>query len=139
VKPLKHRLGEVVRTRRAPDSQETFAARVGVHRTYMGMVERGRINVSLDNLELIAAALGMRLSTLLREAEDLPEDPPTPPLEETAPGAAPGGVGASDGLGGDAPNAAGERMARHARRLRQVAQRAAGGPAPSTPAAPPQP
>src|SRR2546426_8186179 len=32
-------------------SQESFADKCGVHRTYMGSVERGETNISLDNLE----------------------------------------------------------------------------------------
>lgn len=50
-------------------SQEGFADKVGLHRTYVGAVERGERNVSLANLERIAIALGTPLSTLLRDAE----------------------------------------------------------------------
>lgn len=64
-------VGRVVRRRRARlgHSQEAFADHVGVHRTYMGGVERGERNVSLKNLDRIAAALGVPLSKLLAEAE----------------------------------------------------------------------
>jgi transcriptional regulator with XRE-family HTH domain len=48
-------------------SQETFADLVGLHRTYIGSVERGERNVSLDNLERIANALNMSLAELFTE------------------------------------------------------------------------
>ena len=40
-------------------SQEDFAHRVGLDRSYMGGVERGERNVSLENICLIAKALGV--------------------------------------------------------------------------------
>jgi transcriptional regulator with XRE-family HTH domain len=48
-------------------SQEAFAARVGIHRTYMGSVERGERNLAIDNICRIAWALGVRSSELLKE------------------------------------------------------------------------
>ena len=64
-------LGRVIRERRSRMgySQESFADVVGVHRTYMGSVERGERNLSLRNLERIAHSLGIPLSTLLALAE----------------------------------------------------------------------
>jgi len=50
-------------------SQEEFAAKVGLHRTYVGSVERGERNISINNLIKIANALSSRLSELVREAE----------------------------------------------------------------------
>lgn len=50
-------------------SQESFADRVALHRTYIGSVERGERNVSLRNLLRIADALGKPLSNLLAQAE----------------------------------------------------------------------
>jgi len=69
--PLQVRLGRAVQRRRraAGCSQEAFADRVHMHRTYIGAVERGEKNLSLVNLERIAVALGMRPSELLAEAE----------------------------------------------------------------------
>jgi DNA-binding XRE family transcriptional regulator len=65
-------LGDAMRHRRVMlgFSQETFAETVGLHRTYVGSVERGERNVSLLNLTRIAGALGLRTSALLMLAEE---------------------------------------------------------------------
>jgi transcriptional regulator with XRE-family HTH domain len=47
-------------------SQEELAERAGLHRTYIGQVERGERNVSIDNLEHLAQAVGMSLWEMLR-------------------------------------------------------------------------
>jgi transcriptional regulator with XRE-family HTH domain len=68
---LRKRLGRVVREQRTARgfSQEAFADHIGVHRTYMGAVERGELNISLDNIEKIARGLGITISTMFVEAE----------------------------------------------------------------------
>jgi transcriptional regulator with XRE-family HTH domain len=48
-------------------SQEEFADRCGLDRTYIGGIERGERNVALVNIEKIAGALRMSLSELFRE------------------------------------------------------------------------
>lgn len=45
-------------------SQEAFADLVGLHRTYVGGVERGERNLSLENIAKIASAFRMSLSDL---------------------------------------------------------------------------
>lgn len=68
---LRVRLGRTVRRLRADAgySQESFADRCGVHRTYMGSVERGEVNISLDNLERISKALEISLADLFGETD----------------------------------------------------------------------
>jgi transcriptional regulator with XRE-family HTH domain len=48
-------------------SQEALAAHSGLHRTYVSQVERCKVNVSLDNVQRIADALGVPLHKLLDE------------------------------------------------------------------------
>lgn len=52
-------------------SQERLADEVGIHRTYIGGVERGERNVSLLNIWRIAVALGVPPSGLFSIAESL--------------------------------------------------------------------
>ena len=68
---LRIRLGRTVRRLRkeAGYSQESFADRCRVHRTYMGAVERGETNISLNNIERIAKALSIGVGDLLHQAE----------------------------------------------------------------------
>jgi transcriptional regulator with XRE-family HTH domain len=55
-------------------SQEAFADELGVHRTYMGGIERGERNLTLKSLERIASQLDLDPLALLQppEAESTP-------------------------------------------------------------------
>ena len=74
-------LGKRVRELRLKQgySQEAFADLCGVHRTFMGTIERGESNLSFSNLVKISKALGITLSQMLsgleRRAETLMERP----------------------------------------------------------------
>lgn len=48
-------------------SQEGLADLVGLHRTYVGSVERAERNVSLDNVEKLANTLGVDITEILAE------------------------------------------------------------------------
>ena len=50
-------------------SQEDLAELASLHRTYVGSVERAERNVSIDNMERLAAAVGVSLPSLLQEAK----------------------------------------------------------------------
>jgi transcriptional regulator with XRE-family HTH domain len=50
-------------------SQEAFAEVLGVHRTYMGGIERGERNLTLKSLERIAARIGEEPLTLLQPTD----------------------------------------------------------------------
>lgn len=51
-------------------SQEALADLAHLHRTYVGSIEREERNLSLDNLERIARALGVHVTVLLTEPRD---------------------------------------------------------------------
>jgi transcriptional regulator with XRE-family HTH domain len=50
-------------------SQEDLAELSGLHRTYVGSVERAERNVSIDNMERLSAAVGVSLPDLLKEGK----------------------------------------------------------------------
>jgi len=58
--------GNLRRLRKAKGlSQDALAFEAGINRTYIGGVERGERNVSLDNIVRLAAALGVTPAELL--------------------------------------------------------------------------
>ena len=65
-------LGKRVRELRTAKawSQENFADICGLHRTYVGQIERGEKNISFGNLIKLSAVLGVTLSELLSRLED---------------------------------------------------------------------
>lgn len=70
-KPLLKRLGTNVRDLRLERglSQEDLAELSGLHRTYIGGVERGERNISVMSLSKIAIALGVNLTFLVKEID----------------------------------------------------------------------
>ncbi|HUT03610.1 MAG TPA: helix-turn-helix transcriptional regulator [bacterium] len=64
-------LGKRVRKLRATRgiSQEELAHRAGLHRTYVGGIERGERNVSLLNILAIARALEVHVTELFTEMD----------------------------------------------------------------------
>jgi len=62
-------LGENIRTHRRNMgwSQEKLAEKSDLHHNYIGDIERGEENVSVDALRRIAVALGVRLTDLVRD------------------------------------------------------------------------
>lgn len=65
-------LGKVIRTIRKKRrlSQEALSGLAGIARTHLTMIEGGTKQANLDTLYRIAQALDMRLSDLIRLAED---------------------------------------------------------------------
>jgi transcriptional regulator with XRE-family HTH domain len=65
---IRHVFGENLRRYRQAlgISQEDLAEKAGLHRTYIGSVERGERNVSIDNMERLAIAVDATIQQLLQ-------------------------------------------------------------------------
>ena len=61
------KFGKKVREERLKQnlSQEKLAEKAGLHRTYIGMIERGEKNITLTNIVKIASALNLEAKDLL--------------------------------------------------------------------------
>lgn len=76
-KPLVHsktvsmQLGRILRVLRTSKgmTQEELAEKTGLHRTYIGVVERGEKNITIINCMKIAHVLGCDLACILKEVE----------------------------------------------------------------------
>ncbi|HET7302713.1 MAG TPA: helix-turn-helix transcriptional regulator [Candidatus Saccharimonadales bacterium] len=68
-KATRNKLGKNIRNlRREKDwSQEELADKVGLHRTYVGAIERGEQNVTIDTLAKIAKALSASFTQLFKD------------------------------------------------------------------------
>ena len=55
-----------IRREAAELSQEEFADICGLHRTYIGSVERGERNLTLNSLHTLAKALNVKMAEILR-------------------------------------------------------------------------
>lgn len=66
---IARRFGTRLRERRIAlgMSQEAFAHAAGLDRTYVSGIERGKRNVSLRNIEVLAQALGISISELTED------------------------------------------------------------------------
>ena len=66
-------LGDRIRElrRKKGFSQESFADHCGLHRTYMGGIERGEHNLTIQTALTIATGLGITLSKLFTGIEEL--------------------------------------------------------------------
>ena len=54
---------------RDPEAWQALADKAGLHRTYVGSVERAERNISIDNIERLAAALNTTATALLAADE----------------------------------------------------------------------
>lgn len=77
---IKKLFGERVRELRRLQgwSQEEFAHHIGLDRSYMGGVERGERNISLENIASIAVGLGITLAQLFDLGESKAPNEPKP-------------------------------------------------------------
>lgn len=68
---LTEKLGETIRRLRLSKhvSQENFANLCGLHRTYIGAIERGEKNITVITAKRISTALGLTLTQLFEELE----------------------------------------------------------------------
>lgn len=68
IPPAKIRFGLKLRHAREEMSlsQEVLAEKAGLHRTYIGQVERGERNISIDSMERLAEAVSLPLWEMLR-------------------------------------------------------------------------
>lgn len=69
--PLMQRLGKVLRSHReaAGYSQESFADKIGMHRTYYSAIERGEKNLQIDTLQRVCDGLAVRMCDVLKDAD----------------------------------------------------------------------
>ncbi len=49
-------------------SQEKLAELAGLHRNYVGSVERGEVNIAIDNIEKIAKALEIKVCDFFKDS-----------------------------------------------------------------------
>jgi transcriptional regulator with XRE-family HTH domain len=69
---IKVRFGKRLRElrTRADLSQDKLAAKAGMARNFVSMIENGQRNVTIVTVEKLAHALGCRLANLMPDAED---------------------------------------------------------------------
>lgn len=67
-KEILKKFGAAVREERLRQglSQEELATKAGVHRTYIGMIERAEKNITLENIDKIAKALNLSIAKFFK-------------------------------------------------------------------------
>lgn len=60
-------IGQLIRKQRTQKSitQESLALQCGIDRSYMGRIERGEVNLTVEKLYEISSALGVSVKELL--------------------------------------------------------------------------
>lgn len=68
---IKAKFGKIIKQLRTNMglSQEELAYRAGVHRTYIGMIERAEKNITIENINKLSKALNVPLSSIFIEIE----------------------------------------------------------------------
>jgi len=91
VHDLQRSLGRRIRELRSKHgwTQEQFAEYCGLHRTYMGHVERGEKNVSLSTVARVANALGVGIAALFGRLHESAGGAPKPRRQATRAGGSP--------------------------------------------------
>jgi len=71
---LRSALGRIIKTFRKARrlSQDELALRAGVDRGYLGAIESGQANPTVDKLDAIGEALGVRFGSLIASAAGVP-------------------------------------------------------------------
>lgn len=71
-KKILKRFGDNVRDLRNETglSQEQLADKAGLHRTYIGMIERAEKNITLANIDKIAKALKVKISDITKDIDN---------------------------------------------------------------------
>jgi transcriptional regulator with XRE-family HTH domain len=71
MEPIERLFGAAIRRRREKlgISQEDFAERAGIHRTYISSIELGKVKISIAVAQQLADALKVPLSRLWQEIE----------------------------------------------------------------------
>jgi transcriptional regulator with XRE-family HTH domain len=70
---LSAKFGEVIRELRKERnlSQEELADKADVHRTYIGMIERGEKNITIQNIQKLAKALNVSLKSIFEKLDKI--------------------------------------------------------------------
>lgn len=69
---IQKKFGETLKSLREKEglSQEKFALKIGMDRTYYASVEAGKRNISLQNIQKISDGFNISISTLFKKIEE---------------------------------------------------------------------